>query len=316
MVLSQPEIIFYVTLYALPAWAIFLLGIALIVGISNKRRPSISVDLFILAVIGAHILQILFYTHLPQFHRYLIFLLGFVPARYFAEFNNQWPPGGWPACFWSPFTYTVLHQNGPHLFGNCMVLFIFGRTVAWRIGGLRFVLLFFLAGAAGALLHLVFYWGSNKPLIGASAGAFGIMGATFRFVPGAKDRLKALFWPDQSLRSLPLSLVGDILNRRRSLVYVLICLTIYPLGLMALLAGSAGNTAVLAHVGGFARGLFGIGYFVRGCPRAQDLPSDEVTAVRESESLGMRILRFIAIAMMVIGLILGVLTYYMQPFRH
>ena len=87
MVLSQPEIIFYATLYALPAWAIFLLGIALIVGISNKRRPSISVDLFILAVIGAHILQILFYTHLPQFHRYLIFLLGFVPARYFAEFK-------------------------------------------------------------------------------------------------------------------------------------------------------------------------------------------------------------------------------------
>ena len=141
------------------------------------------------------------------------------------------------------------------------------------------------------------------------------MGATFRFVPGAQDRLKALFWPDENVRSLPLSSFGEMLSKRRSLVYVSICLLIYPLGLTALLSGAAGNTAVLAHVGGFALGLFGISYFDRRKLEFHVAPPGELEAAKAKESLGMRVLRFIAVAMMVVGLILGVATYYLEPFR-
>ena len=314
MIISLAELSSQATTYALPAWAIFWLGIALIVGLSKKRRESIFVELFILIVVGFHILQIVIFTHAEQYHRQFILLFAFIPMRFVSEFTPQWAPGGWYAYLWTPFTYNLLHGNGPHLFGNCMALFIFGRTVAWRVGGVRFLSLFFLAGAAGALLHLIVHWGSNMPLIGSSAGAFGILAATFRFVPKAEDRLKALFWPDQKLRNLTLSDFGEMLSERRSLVYIFVCIIIYPLGLIALLAGTSGNTAVLAHIGGFAFGLFGIGYFDRSKPDFQQPPLNDMGMDKPTISIGMKLLRLIAIAMMTVGIILGVLTYYLEFF--
>ena len=299
--------------YTFPAVAIILLSIALVVGLSEKRRASIFLGLFILALVCTHILQIFIFTQQQQLYRHFISLFAFIPMRYVAEPVPQWAPGGWPAYLWTPFTYSLLHFNGTHLFNNCLALFIFGRTVAWRVGMVGFVSLFFLAGAAGAFLHLIGNWGSNVPLMGASAGAFGILGATFRFVPKADDRLKALFWPDETIRHLPLSSFGELFSERRSLVYILVCITIYPLGVIALLAGTSGNVAVLAHVGGFVLGLLGIGYFDRRKSDVQSSFLDEIGGAKQSQSLGMKLLRFIAFVMMIVGLILGVLTYYL-PF--
>jgi hypothetical protein len=77
-VLSEQSSVLF-TDYALPAWSIFLLGIALIVGLSNKRRASILVDLFILALVGAHIVQILIATYQPGYYKNFILLFAFIP---------------------------------------------------------------------------------------------------------------------------------------------------------------------------------------------------------------------------------------------
>ncbi len=301
--------------YALSAWSVFLLGIALIVGLSNKRRASILVDLFILALVGAHIAQILVATYQPQYYRNFILLFAFIPMRYVAEYGQPWAPGGWSAYSWTPFTYALLHGDGSHLFGNGLALFIFGRTVAWRIGGLGFLLIFAGASAVGAVTYLIFNWGSTTPLIGASAGAFGVLGATFRFVPNADDRLRALFWPDEKMQQLPLSGIWELVTERRSLIYTVLCFIIYPLGLIALLAGTSGNVAVTAHVGGFAFGVFAIGYLDRRRPIFQHTGPDETEADTKTESLGLKLLRVIAIIMMVVGVIMGVVGYYLRAFQ-
>lgn len=299
---------------AIPAWSAFLLGIALVVALSNRRHPSIFVDLFILALVGAHAVQILIVNYMPELYRSYVLLFAFVPARHIADITQGWAPGGWLAYLWTPFTYALLHLNGPHIFGNGLGLFVFGRTVAWRIGGLGFLSLFAVACAAGAIIHLVFNWGSPVPLIGASAGAFGILGATFRFVPGSDDRLKALFWPDARLRQLPLASLREMVTEGRSLVYILICFIIYPLGLISLLAGTTGNTAVMAHVGGFACGVLGIGYFDRRRREGQPQPPFDAEGERETETKGLKLLRIFAVFMMIVGIILGVLGYYVPAF--
>jgi len=297
-----------------PAWSVFLLGMALIVGLSNKRRASILVELFIMALVGAHIVQILIATYQPEYNWDFILRFGFIPVRYVAEYEQPWAPGGWPAYLWTPFTYAFLHGDGSHLFSNGLALFIFGRTVAWRLGGLGFLSIFAVASAAGAVIYMIFNWGSTTPLIGASAGAFGVLGATFRFVPKADDRLKALFWPDEKLRQLPLAGIWELVTERRSLVYILLCFIIYPLGLIALLAGTSGNVAVMAHVGGFAFGVFGIGYFDRRRPVFQPARPDETEADTKTESPRLKLLRVTAVIMMVVGIILGIVRYYLQAF--
>ena len=300
--------------FALPAWALVGLGIAIIIGLSEKRRASIFVDLFILALVGIHLAQILIAIYRPEQYTEFILRFAFISTRYVAEHSQPWAPGGVLAYLWTPFTYALLHSNGPHLLGNSMALFVFGRAVAWRIGGFGFLLLFAAASAVGAIAHLIFYWGDTTPLIGASAGVFGVLGATFRFVPKSNDRLKALFWPDENLRQLPLAGIGEMVRERRSLVYILICIIIFPLGLTALLAGTAGSVAVMAHVGGFAFGVFGFGYFDRRRLVFQPAGSDETKVDEKQESLGLRLLRIIAVIMMILGIFLGVVFYYLQFF--
>jgi len=296
---------------AVLALSVFLLGIALIIGLSNKRRPSIHVELFIVVLVGAHILQILIATHSLDTYLYLVSMFAFSPARCAPDYGLLVAPGGPAVCLWTPFSHAFLHWDSLHLFGNGVALFIFGRTVAWRLGGQAFFLFFILGCAAGAVAHMAFYWGSIEPLAGASAGVLGIMGASFRFVPRAEDRLKALFWPSEELRQLPLTGILEVITERRSLVYVLYCFIIFPLGLTALVAGTSGNVAVIAHVGGFAFGILGIGYFDRrrAIPQPEHLDQTETNTIPEPR--GLWLLRVLAFAMMVVGIVTGIAGYYL-----
>ena len=85
-------------------------------------------------------------------------------------------------------------------------------------------------------------------------------------------------------------------------------------GLLALLAGTSGNVAVTAHIGGFAFGVFGIGYFDRLRPAFQPELPDETEADTKTVSPALKLLRIIAIIMMVVGIILGAAGYYLQTF--
>jgi membrane associated rhomboid family serine protease len=299
--------------WSMPAWGLFVLAVAIIIGLLKNRRASVAVGLLIVALVAAHVFRIQSLSS-PWFHSQFIGLFAFIPLRYTLGFIYDLAPVGLPAALWSPFTYTFLHGDGSHLFGNSVALFVFGRSVAWRVGIWRFLMIFAVAGAAGAFVYLIFSWGDPTPLVGASASGFGIMAATFRFVPRTEDRLKALFWPDEKVRNVPLASPAEILMERRSLVYISICLFVYPLGLMALIYGTLGNVAFTAHIGGFALGLFGFGMFDRQRQELSPSAADgEPNGAKQAESLGLKLLRIGFIILIFFGMI-GGLFYYLYPF--
>jgi len=75
-----------------------------------------------------------------------------------------------------------LHAGFIHLFFNAMLILQTGELVAERfgrdVGGmLRFLALFFAAGAAGAAAYVAINWGSSIPAVGASGAACGLFAA-------------------------------------------------------------------------------------------------------------------------------------------
>ncbi len=78
---------------------------------------------------------------------------------------------------WTLVTHMFLHANGIHLLFNMMFLFFFGPELERRIGGKRFLIVFFLSGiiaAIGYSLWSVFVLQSAAPAVGASGALFGI----------------------------------------------------------------------------------------------------------------------------------------------
>ncbi len=78
---------------------------------------------------------------------------------------------------WTLVTHMFLHANAIHLLFNMMFLFFFGPELERRIGGKRFLEVFFGSGIIAALgysLWSVYVLGSFAPAVGASGALFGI----------------------------------------------------------------------------------------------------------------------------------------------
>jgi membrane associated rhomboid family serine protease len=88
---------------------------------------------------------------------------------------------------WQLLSFQFLHANFLHLFFNAFTLWMFGREVEEVLGKPRFLTLYFLSGAIGglvqALLALVSYNLFGGPVVGASAGIFGVVAAFTMIAP-------------------------------------------------------------------------------------------------------------------------------------
>lgn len=84
---------------------------------------------------------------------------------------------------WTVVTYMFLHDPNSlmHIAFNMIALFFFGPRVEARIGARPFTILYFLSGITGAVLS--FFLAHGSPIIGASAGVFGVMLAFAHFWP-------------------------------------------------------------------------------------------------------------------------------------
>ncbi len=74
-------------------------------------------------------------------------------------------------------THMFLHANGIHLLFNMMFLFFFGPELERRIGGKKFLTVFFLSGiiaGTGYSLWSLFILNHAAPAVGASGALFGI----------------------------------------------------------------------------------------------------------------------------------------------
>jgi membrane associated rhomboid family serine protease len=90
---------------------------------------------------------------------------------------------------WRVITFQFLHAGPVHLLFNMITLYIFGPMVESYLGSRRFLAFYLLCGIGGPFAYLVL-WKARfliahpaTPLVGASAGIFGILMAAARIAP-------------------------------------------------------------------------------------------------------------------------------------
>jgi membrane associated rhomboid family serine protease len=82
---------------------------------------------------------------------------------------------------WRFFTFQFLHASPMHLIGNMIGMYFFGPIVEAHFGSRRYLAFYLLCGLAGAAMYMllaaahVLVTGPDVPLIGASAGIFGLL---------------------------------------------------------------------------------------------------------------------------------------------
>lgn len=94
--------------------------------------------------------------------------------------------------FYTIFTSTFLHADFFHLFGNMFFLFIFGKSLEDRIGGVKFLAVYLITGFFATLGHAVFTSDPSIPTLGASGAVSGIMGGYLCLFPKAKITMHKL----------------------------------------------------------------------------------------------------------------------------
>jgi membrane associated rhomboid family serine protease len=115
---------------------------------------------------------------------------------------------------WELITFQFLHLSPLHIIGNCVCLYFFGPWAERWWGSVRFIIFYLLCGIAGALFFTLLTLAGilpgrdlEVPLIGASAGIFGILLSVAVIDPNARARL--LFPPiELTIRKFALIFLG------------------------------------------------------------------------------------------------------------
>ena len=151
----------------------------------RSREPFLNapaVVLWLIVVIAAaHVGRILLPGSLPDA---ILFQYGFTPVRYARALSGA-VSAGQLADLLAPFiTYQFLHADLAHLGINSLWLLAFGPIVARHLKSLKFLAFYLVCGILAAALHLVVYWRSPVPVIGASGAIAGLMGGGMRILYG------------------------------------------------------------------------------------------------------------------------------------
>ena len=158
----------------------------------------------------------------------------------------------WGVQYWRFIGFQFLHANMQHLIFNMIGLYFFGPLVEQFLGGKRYLAFYLLCGIFGSILYLILNLGgyvfgnsipgllfndTRTPLVGASAGVFGILIAGAYLAP----RVKVLVF-----FILPMKL--------STMAYLLVGIALFT---VVFGRNNAGGEA--AHLGGAAAGW----YFIR-----------------------------------------------------
>jgi membrane associated rhomboid family serine protease len=145
---------------------------------------------------------------------------------------------------WQLVTFQFLHDGAMHLLGNCLVIYFFGQLVEETLGRWPFLRLYFASGIIGGLFQtlagIIFGGAFAASVVGASAGAFGLIAAF------------ALLFPEQTI------LLFMFIPMRAKYLLVLEA-AVAMMGVFGLLLP---GTAHAAHLGGMITGIFYIRYAI------------------------------------------------------
>ena len=146
-------------------------------------------------------------------------------------------------------TYMFLHATWIHLLGNMLYMWIFARGVERALGSPAFLLFYLLCGATAALVHGALHPLSGSPMIGASGGMSGVLGAYLLLYP--RNRINVL---------MPVFIVMQVM--RLPAYIVLLMWFALQLWYSFVQPAMGGGIAFAAHVGGFVAGMLLLPLFV------------------------------------------------------
>ena len=202
----------------------------------------------------------------PQAERLAFFQYGFIPAN--ASGVAPLPPEIAILPAWATMISAMfLHGGWMHIGGNMLYLWIFGDNVEDSMGPWRFVVFYLLCGAAAALAQYMIGPASRVPMVGASGGIAGILGAYLILHPRAAIRTFLLILIFVRFINLPAWIVLGIWIGGQFVA------------VPNALSGDDGGVAYFAHIGGFLAGMALIPFFKRSdVPLfgANDTPPDHL----------------------------------------
>lgn len=135
-------------------------------------------------VIVATSLIFLYQVSLPPWvHERFVRTFALIPARYFGA-RARFPL---PLSAYLPFLSSIfLHGGWAHLIINMWTLWVFGPAVEDRLGHVRFLLFYLVAGVAASFAHAFVNSASPVPVLGASGAIAGVIGCYVRLFPLAR----------------------------------------------------------------------------------------------------------------------------------
>jgi membrane associated rhomboid family serine protease len=151
------------------------------------------------------------------------------------------------ASWWvTLFTSMFMHGGILHIAGNMLFLWVFGNNIEDRLGRLRFVLFYLLAGLIAVYTQAVIDTNSTAPTIGASGAIAGVLGTYALLYPRARVLTLIFIIFFVTLVEIPALIL---------LALWFILQFIPALGQVAVESGGEQGVAYFAHVGGFVFGL-------------------------------------------------------------
>jgi len=220
----------------------------------------INVAMFVIDGISARTMQPR-YPRVPHDGQIYVFPIPMSEIQYWLSFTAY--SVIWQHEIWRFITFQFLHANTTHLVFNMIALYFFGPLIEAYLGRTKYLIFYLLCGIGGPIaytllwmLHFLIAY-SWVPLVGASAGIFGVLIAAAQIAPNAT-----------------VLLYGMVPMRLKTLAWVLLAIaafTVLQYGNTG--EGNAGGEA--AHLGGAAIGfllirnprlLSGIGALRRGRP--------------------------------------------------
>jgi membrane associated rhomboid family serine protease len=149
-------------------------------------------------------------------------------------------------------THQFVHAGWLHIAGNMLFLWVFGAAVEQRIGRVRFLIFYLVAGCVAALAQgiyqiLSFQFGGG--LVGASGAISGVLGAYLVLTPMARVRAIVPIGLFMTPITLPaILLLGEWF-----------ALQIVAIVQVLRVVGDTAEVAYFAHVGGFVFGVVLLG---------------------------------------------------------
>ena len=222
--------------------------------VHRQRVPVVNISL-----ITINTLVFLYELTLNDFDTYIFILRhGLIPIELSSghDFNNFLFPGGTisidsPLGTWGTvFSSMFIHAGLMHFASNMIFLWVFGDNIEDRLGRVKYLIFYLVAGIAAAWAHSTIYSDSQTPLIGASGAISGVLGGYLLIYPYSRIRTLVIFYFITFIRIPAIFWVG----------FWFIKQLFHGIGSLAPTAQISG-VAFFAHIGGFLSGLLLIALF-------------------------------------------------------